>query len=323
MSNKFLKGVELNNGEDQGYFIPNLVGEGAPSEDTEGAVGSQYMNTNNGDIYVCTAVENKVYTWVNISASTINSISPVMASAKGSFVRADDAANLPIHALALTNYEEGLNTVDVSVYGKNLANINISERTTHGITYKWENSTLTIWGKGTNENQYLINPSGTQGDIIITLPAGTYTASTDNKFNNNLRIQLGKRVNGSYTLIDNTFGDSQNHKKTFDLYNTELIVFRMLLPVGVDIDENNPDIVSLQIEAGPVQTEIETPITPQTATVDTVTQTGWENLRTNYGTTTIIPASGTVECTYVADTKLYIDNKFNALSATLTALTGV
>jgi hypothetical protein len=32
MSNRFLKGVDLNEGRDKGYFIPNLVGEGAPSE---------------------------------------------------------------------------------------------------------------------------------------------------------------------------------------------------------------------------------------------------------------------------------------------------
>lgn len=60
---QFLKGVELNEGIDKGYFIPNLIGNGAPTEKTEGAVGSQYMNTSNGDIYVCTAAENGSYTW--------------------------------------------------------------------------------------------------------------------------------------------------------------------------------------------------------------------------------------------------------------------
>ena len=63
MSNKFLKGVELNEGADQGYFIPNLTGEEAPSEQTEGAIGSQYMDILTGEIYKCIAVSGDVRTW--------------------------------------------------------------------------------------------------------------------------------------------------------------------------------------------------------------------------------------------------------------------
>ena len=69
MSKQFLKGVELNEGADQGYFVPNLTGNGPPTNKTEGAVGSQYMDTNNGDIYVCTAVENNDYTWINFGSN--------------------------------------------------------------------------------------------------------------------------------------------------------------------------------------------------------------------------------------------------------------
>ena len=66
MSNKFLKGVELNEGKDQGYFIPNLTGTEDPTDPTvkiEGAVGSQYMNTETDKIYICTAASDGVYTW--------------------------------------------------------------------------------------------------------------------------------------------------------------------------------------------------------------------------------------------------------------------
>ena len=66
MSNKFLKGVDLNEGRDRGYFIPNLVGEGTPSEQTEGAIGSQYMDTQTGNIYICTAVSNGTYIWESL-----------------------------------------------------------------------------------------------------------------------------------------------------------------------------------------------------------------------------------------------------------------
>lgn len=63
MSNKFLKGVELNEGADWGYFIPNLTGAEGPTVTTEGAVGSQYMDTTTGKIYKCTAVSDGGYTW--------------------------------------------------------------------------------------------------------------------------------------------------------------------------------------------------------------------------------------------------------------------
>jgi hypothetical protein len=63
MSNKFLKGVELDNGTNYGYFIPNLIGAEAPTVATEGAVGSQYMNTTTGKIYKCIAVSDGGYTW--------------------------------------------------------------------------------------------------------------------------------------------------------------------------------------------------------------------------------------------------------------------
>lgn len=67
MSNKFLKGVELNEGNDYGYFIPNLLGNGAPSETTEGDVGSQYMDTSNEKIYICTAREEGNHTWIEVA----------------------------------------------------------------------------------------------------------------------------------------------------------------------------------------------------------------------------------------------------------------
>lgn len=46
--------------------IPSIVGEGAPTPSTEGAVGCFYMDTLTGDVYKCTAVEGDVYTWETI-----------------------------------------------------------------------------------------------------------------------------------------------------------------------------------------------------------------------------------------------------------------
>lgn len=49
--------------------IPCIRGSGAPSATTAGAVGSLYMNTENGDVYKCTAAADGVYTWVAFEGS--------------------------------------------------------------------------------------------------------------------------------------------------------------------------------------------------------------------------------------------------------------
>ena len=43
--------------------IPCILGEGAPTTATEGAVGCLYMNTLTADVYLCTAKSEGVYTW--------------------------------------------------------------------------------------------------------------------------------------------------------------------------------------------------------------------------------------------------------------------
>lgn len=79
---KFLKGVELleNNVEQQGYFIPCLTGKGAPTEAQEGAIGSLYLDEDNGDIYKCIATNNNGYQWVKETKTgtvqTVNGIAP-------------------------------------------------------------------------------------------------------------------------------------------------------------------------------------------------------------------------------------------------------
>lgn len=43
--------------------IPCIVGNGAPTNSTVGAVGCFYMNKENGDVYKCIAAQNSTYTW--------------------------------------------------------------------------------------------------------------------------------------------------------------------------------------------------------------------------------------------------------------------
>ena len=46
--------------------IPSIKGSGAPTTETEGAVGCLYMNTDNGDLYKCIASVDGVLTWVDV-----------------------------------------------------------------------------------------------------------------------------------------------------------------------------------------------------------------------------------------------------------------
>lgn len=50
--------------------IPCIKGRGVPSSATEGAVGMFYMNTDNGDLYKCTAATESGNTWEEVSGSS-------------------------------------------------------------------------------------------------------------------------------------------------------------------------------------------------------------------------------------------------------------
>ena len=59
--------------------LPCIKGGGAPTEATEGAVGLLYMDTNNGAMYKCIAVEDSAYTWVEVAAGEGPTIKQVLS----------------------------------------------------------------------------------------------------------------------------------------------------------------------------------------------------------------------------------------------------
>lgn len=70
--------------------IPCVKDSGAPTENTVGAVGLLYMNTDNGDMYKCISVANGVYTWtlVGVKPEDIPSGLPEVTSGDaGKFLR--------------------------------------------------------------------------------------------------------------------------------------------------------------------------------------------------------------------------------------------
>lgn len=48
--------------------VPCLLGRGAPTGTTEGALGCLYMDTDTGDLYKCIAVVGGAYSWGNVGA---------------------------------------------------------------------------------------------------------------------------------------------------------------------------------------------------------------------------------------------------------------
>lgn len=49
--------------------IPCILGNGAPTSATEGAIGCLYMDTDTGNLYKCTGVDNGSYSWKGIADS--------------------------------------------------------------------------------------------------------------------------------------------------------------------------------------------------------------------------------------------------------------
>ena len=59
--------------------IPSIKGSGAPTTETEGAVGCLYMNTDNGDLYKCIASVEGVQTWVSILGDVEAALDAIIA----------------------------------------------------------------------------------------------------------------------------------------------------------------------------------------------------------------------------------------------------
>ena len=55
-----------------GKEIPCITGRGAPTEQTQGAVGCLYMNVNNGEMYKCVSAQYGIYLWKQVGSLSFN-----------------------------------------------------------------------------------------------------------------------------------------------------------------------------------------------------------------------------------------------------------
>lgn len=63
--------------------IPCITKSGAPTTTTVGVVGLLYMDTDNGDVYKCTAVNDNVYTWESMHSGGNVDLTGVVKSVNG------------------------------------------------------------------------------------------------------------------------------------------------------------------------------------------------------------------------------------------------
>ena len=63
--------------------IPSIPGSGVPTEETEGAVGCLYMNTDTGTLYKCVAAVDGVYTWEEIDKATLERMAQIEVELDG------------------------------------------------------------------------------------------------------------------------------------------------------------------------------------------------------------------------------------------------
>ena len=234
---------------------------------------------------------------------------PVLVSAEGSLIHCKDGSERPLRSLTV---QADTDTVQVEVWGKNL--LTFGERT----DYSFMNAVVNV-----RDNVIAVKGTCTGlGRFPVLekrlLPAGTYTVSAGGVFGGSHSAALQFcNADADNAFLCNQIGYGDYLSYAFTLTQPTRITVFLIMYEGAVLDAT----VRFQLEAGDTATAVENPVC-QTATVDTATQTGWERLHTYGGITNILCPAGTVQCTYVADTKRYIDNQISQLRTALLALGG-
>lgn len=186
--------------------IPNLLGKGAPSYETEGAVGCMYMDEDTGNLYKCISIEEGVCTWVEIgNASTTDSPSLFLYSSLSeaiSKVNADDFSNYTkpeTQKVAVLRYGPGSYRIDLLDDVSEQVSITISQNVYLSLNGK----TLTFNGAGSgliySENIYCII-DGKVANSSITLNVD----STGNEYLINSKAKLLQILGGTYKVNANS-----------------------------------------------------------------------------------------------------------------------
>lgn len=242
--------------------------------------------------------------------------SNIVETATGEVVQLSDASDLELVGLNIdgTGTPE---TVTVTVAGKNLFPLKPFDTVIHrGVTVSYENGKIKLSGaiENTDGDDYFIRFE----TLLGYLPAGTYTVSFSAISNPMITIRF---YNKAGNAILTSAANLSRHSSTITISETASVYFAVYH--NTTNASNIPsEPVSAQIEVGSVATEWEQYKDFQSLTADTPINLTETDLHTNYSNTTIFNDAGAdMEVKYVADTKLYVDNKFAELAKALVSNT--
>lgn len=242
--------------------------------------------------------------------------SNIVETATGEVIQLSDASDLELAGLRIdgTGTPE---TVTVTIAGKNLFPLEpFNPHTSNGITVSYEGCGIRL--SGALENAASTGYVKQWLDYAYIYPPGTYTLSFSALCQPQIVVRfLNVAGNSQLDIIQNV----SEMKKTITLNEPFMVGWAVYR--NAKYDENKPtEPVRIQLEQGRMMSEWEQYKKIQTFTADTPINLTETDLHTNYSNTTIFNDAGAdMEVKYVADTKLYVDNKFAELAKALVSNT--
>lgn len=306
-------GVNAVESEDYFDYVHPLITEAVKEANLAAAEAYAAAEKANSASEVAYRAERKVDTLREVVSKLHNNI---VETATGEVIQLSDASDLELVGLNIdgTGTPE---TVTVTIAGKNLFPLEpFNPHTSNGITVSYEGCGIRL--SGALENAASTGYIKQWLDYAYIYPPGTYTLSFSALCQPQIVVRfLNASGNSQLASIQNV----SEMKKTITLnepFTVGWAVYR-----NAKYDENKPtEPVRIQLERGEMMSEWEQYKKIQTFTADTPINLTETDLHTNYSNTTIFNDAGAdMEVKYVADTKLYVDNKFAELAKALVSNT--
>lgn len=282
----------------------------------------------------------------------IGAAGQIVNTAEGTLVNITDSAYATVDDLKayIPANTDGVNELNLTVCGKNLFDFvgtlgdENYTNTIHGVTAEIKDGMVHMYG--TNEHTTYINPliSPRFNNTLYPLPAGTYTTPRDSYTYNNKTYKISLSVQ----LYDPDAKKNTNYSGTFTTTKTLFLVqffsavdyaghtvdvtFPLMMVAGTEsptryepyIGETNTINLPKTSYGGYVDFTIGKYVETHNANGDLIANPVEHNVSlpqvsTLYPNTNIFTDSGDVTVSYVADTKNYIDKKFNELATAMIA----
>ena len=238
------------------------------------------------------------------SSEIVNTVSGKMVA----FHDSDDAHFKDIEISDTTNSD-----VTVNVYGKNLANAD-----------DFLNLTPQVFEKQTDGSYKGLTKISTSARITVNLPAGTYT------YKAKIKAPKGSNYSVAYWTEDgmssstaSVIYDGENFEDSVVTFTTQKPIIALGFNYGT---AGVIDFKEMQLEVGSSATEYEeykSQSVNLTLPLTDAQKDKFKALSTYKGNTTVLNDKNIdMSVSYKADTKLYIDNKFNELQSAIISLGG-